>query len=67
MFMDCSKCGTEFIVREDQVAIMRCPDCLQWLDNDMDGLGFAKSYYGSSRQLMDSYDDYDSENYGYDY
>jgi len=68
MFVDCPKCGTEFIVNDSQdTPVMKCPDCHQWLSDDLDGKGFAKAYYGSSKQLNDSYDDYDSDNYGYDY
>ena len=68
MFVDCPKCGTEFMMKDDEdVAFTRCPDCLQWLSDDLDGKGFAKAYYGSSKQLQDSYDDYDTDNYGYDY
>lgn len=65
MFMDCPKCGTEFIMKQDQdMVITRCPDCLQTLDNDLDGKGYVKAYYGSSQQ---SYDDYDTDSYRYDY
>lgn len=68
MFMDCPKCGTEFMMKEDQdMAVVRCPDCLQWLTDEFDGKGYAKAYYGSSQQLSDPYDDYDADNYGYDY
>lgn len=62
--MDCPKCGTEFVVKDEQVAVMRCPDCLQWIEDGMDGLQFAKSYYGHSEQLRDPYDDnYDDYDY----
>jgi predicted Zn finger-like uncharacterized protein len=68
MFMDCPKCGTEFVVKDDQVAsVLRCPDCLQWLESEMDASSYAKAYYGSTIQDDHRYEDYDSENYGYDY
>jgi predicted Zn finger-like uncharacterized protein len=59
MFMDCSKCGTEFIVKDEEIAVMRCPDCLQWIDTGMDGAQYVKAYYGNSKQLDDYDDDYD--------
>jgi hypothetical protein len=46
---------------------MKCPDCHQWLTDELDGKGYAKAYYGNSKQLNDLYDDYDTDNYGYDY
>ena len=64
MFIDCPKCGSEFIVNDNELStVRRCPDCLQWLDADDTSALYAKSYYGQTS----SYDDYDSDNYAYDY
>jgi hypothetical protein len=64
MFMDCPKCGTELIVND--IDVRRCSDCLQWIDLEADGPNYAKTYYGSSHQVLE-YDRYDEDNYAYDY
>jgi hypothetical protein len=46
-------------VKDEEIAVMRCPDCLQWIDTGMDGAQYVKAYYGNSRQLDDYDDDYD--------
>ena len=64
MYMDCPKCGSEFIVSDAELAtVRRCPDCLQWLDAD--DYMYAKSYYGQDKESY--YDDYDMDNYAYDW
>lgn len=60
MFMDCPKCGSEFVTNDAE--IRRCPDCLQWLDLDLE----IKDYYGKSYKT-EQYDTYDEDNYAYDY
>lgn len=63
MFVDCPKCGSEFIVNDAELAtVRRCPDCLQWLESD-DHM-YAKSYYGNNNDSY--YDDYDVDNYAYE-
>lgn len=65
-FIDCPKCGSEFIVDESIMSSnLRCPDCLQWINTlyEDDDKAFVSSY---SSSYTDRYSDYDYEP-GYDY
>ena len=64
MFIDCPKCATEFIMND--TTVRRCPDCLQWIDLDLDATMYAKTYYSNSHQVS-SYNNQDELNYAYDY
>ena len=64
-FVDCPKCGSEFIIDEDLLASsLRCPDCLQWISSHYeDAPASLVSSYGGRSEHWDSYG-YEE---GYDY
>lgn len=65
-YVDCPKCGSEFVVSDDIVSsTLRCPDCLQWVNSmdDFVGVGSYSSYGDAGDSL---FDDYGFER-GYDY
>lgn len=65
-FVDCPKCGSEFVIDEAITGLsLRCPDCLQWLSSyDQDDAKTYVTSYASS--YNDNYNDYDYQQ-GYDY
>lgn len=65
-YVDCPKCGSEFVVSDDIVSSsLRCPDCLQWVNSMDDFVGVSS--YASYGDYGDSvFDDYGFER-GYDY
>lgn len=65
-YIDCPSCASEILVSEEiSESNVRCPDCLQWVEDEYDSAHAYKAYYGSSLQLAGGHDDED--NYGYDY
>ena len=65
-YIDCPSCASEVLVAEELLGLnMRCPDCLQWIENADDSRLTLKSYYGASLQLAHGYDD--GDDYHYDY
>jgi hypothetical protein len=66
-YVDCPKCGSEFVVSEDMMAgNLRCPDCLQWVDAMGDFFEAKAAYAGYSGYGESEYDDYGYQE-GYDY
>lgn len=66
-FIDCQYCSTEILVSSDIIEQdVRCPDCLQWIDNQHSATVSIKNYYGSSLQLTRQLSGYDSQDYDYD-
>ena len=64
-FVDCPKCGSEFMIDEDIMSSnLRCPDCLQWIDTDTD-FGLKSKLAGYANRLGSDY--LDELEYGYDY
>ena len=66
VFVDCAKCGSEFVVDEAiSGSRLRCPDCLQWIGAEDFDHNYAYSYSANSY----SYSQYDDLGYqsGYDY
>jgi DNA-directed RNA polymerase subunit M/transcription elongation factor TFIIS len=68
-YIDCPACSSEVLVSEEiSETNVRCPDCLQWIEDEYDTAHAFKTYYGASLQIAGRYDDdYDPDNYGYDY
>lgn len=68
-FIDCPACASEIMVSEEtSESNVRCPDCLQWIEQEYDDAYTLKTYYGASMQLAGGHNEYyDEDNYGYDY
>lgn len=68
-YIDCPACASEILVSEEiSENNVRCPDCLNWVEDEYDTAHAFKTYYGASLQIAGGYDDnYDADNYGYDY
>jgi len=67
-FIDCPSCASEIMVsQETSEDNIRCPDCLQWIEEEYDDAYTMKTYYGASKQLVSANDFYDEDDYGYDY
>lgn len=65
-FIDCPSCASEILVsQETSEDNVRCPDCLNWIEEEYDDAYTQKTHYASSLQLAGGYDDdYDMD---YDY
>lgn len=61
-YMNCDKCGSEFIINESTSTTVRCPDCSQWVETDTAPV-YSSRYY--DKGYVDSYVDFDMDNYGY--
>jgi len=44
---------------------LRCPDCLEWVEDEFEDALSVKTYYGASAQVGVNYDNYDMDNYEY--
>lgn len=65
-FIDCPYCSSEIVVSEGMYDNnLRCPDCLQWVEDEFEDALSVKTYYGASAQVGVSYDNYDMDNYEY--
>jgi len=63
-FLDCPHCGSEFVISDDLlVSTVRCPDCLMWIDEDVESVRSELAGY-ASRLGSDYLDDLEM---GYDY
>ena len=66
-FVDCPSCGSEFIIDENILASnLRCPDCLQWVNNSSQE-DSDKSFVLSYAAGFNQYNDDDGYEAGYDY
>lgn len=61
-YICCDSCASEFVVKDNTSATLRCPDCHSWIDL-YDTSNYATTSYTSS--LADAYMDYDMDNYGF--
>lgn len=61
-YTSCDKCGSEFIIKDALSTSLRCPDCSTWVELEP-ALVYSSSYY--NKGYVDSYVDYDMDNYGY--
>jgi len=65
-FIDCPYCSSEIVVSEDMYDNnLRCPDCLEWIEDEFEDALSVKTYYGASVQVGVNYDNYDMDNYEY--
>ena len=65
-FIDCPYCSSEIVVSEGMYDNnLRCPDCLQWVEDEFEDALSVKTYYGASAQVGVNYDNYDMDNYEY--
>lgn len=66
-YIDCPKCGSEFIVSDDiSGSALRCPDCLQWIDDHYDLYGDLSMEISGYASRLGS-DSMNELEYGYDY
>lgn len=66
-FVDCPYCGSEFVIDEAIASSnLRCPDCLQWVNNYIQDS--PKTYVAAYASGYDNYY-YENSDYeaGYDY
>jgi uncharacterized Zn ribbon protein len=61
-YMNCDKCGSEFIVSNAMSASLRCPDCNRWVELEP-AQNYSSRYH--SKGYVDQYVDFDMDNYGY--
>lgn len=66
-YVDCPKCGSEFVVSEDIAhTSLRCPDCLNWVNSMEDLMEPQYSYTASYGYGESVYENYGFQK-GYDY
>ena len=61
-YTSCDKCGSEFIIKDLLSTTLRCPDCSRWVELEPT-LAYSSSYY--DKGYVDTYVNYDMDNYGY--